>query len=421
MAFCDQCGARLQDRAKFCAQCGAKQTFTSDLGEFEIDFSQSNGIPFSTSHPRERARSSNKSSLSDNRPRTVDRKPNRAAYSPKFSADNAKAKHHPSYFSPIVMIGAVVLVVGILCATMLLNKVNGKPSEKVVKDDVQAHISADFKEYEIQDFKIVKSITEDKYYYVDVEYTVKKAFVEGKASGRLYYQKYDGGKWVLENAIIGEPEAEMVALPTEKEILTGANGLMHPLEDILYRNRLFNSSTITDIQILNIEWNAENFVYADISWIDNHDGYSGQMYGAIEISFFMGGYLQSKLLGAYHGEIDMGNLNGKNAELESEFDELKLKIEACTSEKLILNLDGVSYEYIRDIEKDDSMATRFYYVPAGENIKYYDRIGWSGVNRSISKICLMTRKIDDTAEDGDVILALSEGHSYNIFLVVQNG
>lgn len=133
MAFCDQCGARLQAKAKFCAQCGAKQTFTSDLGEFEIDFSQSNGIPFSTSHPRERARLSNRSPLSENRPRNVDRKPNRASYSPKFGADNTKTKHHPSYFRPIVMIGAVVLVVGILCATILprvLHRNENQPHEE---------------------------------------------------------------------------------------------------------------------------------------------------------------------------------------------------------------------------------------------------------------------------------------------------
>ena len=310
-------------------------------------------------------------------------------------------------------------ILGLLVMVMLYGCGSKKPSEKVVKDDVQARISDDFDGYEMQDFKIVKSITEEKSYYVDVEYSVKKAFVEGKASGRLYYQKYDGGKWVLENAVIGEPDKEMVALPTEEEILTGANGLMTPLEDILYRNRLFNSSTITDIQILNIEPNAKNHVYADISWVDKHDGYSGQMYGAIEISFFMGGSLQSKLLGAYHGEMDISNLNGKIA--GSEYYDFKLKIEACTSEKLVLNLDGVRYEYIRDIENDDSLATRFYYVSAGENIEYYQSIGWGGVNRSISRICLKTREKDNTREDGDVILELSEKHGATDSFAVQNG
>ena len=81
-----------------------------------------------------------------------------------------------------------------------------KPSEKVVKEDVQAHLSEDFEGYEISDIEIVKSTTEKNSYYAEVEYTAKKAFVEGNASGRLYYRKYDGGKWVLENAVIGEPD-----------------------------------------------------------------------------------------------------------------------------------------------------------------------------------------------------------------------
>ena len=308
---------------------------------------------------------------------------------------------------------------GLLVMMTLYGCGRQKPSDAMVKEDVQAHLSEDFEGYEISDFEIVKSTTEKNSFYAEVEYTAKKAFVEGNASGRLYYRKYDGGKWILENAVIGEPDKEMVALPTEEEILTGANGLMTPLEDVLYRNRLFNSSTISGIQILNIESSAKNHVYADISWVDTHDGYSGQMYGAIEISFFMGGYLKMELLGAYHGEMDMSNLNGKIAEYENY--NIKLKIEECTSEKLVLNMDGVRYEYIRDTENDDIEATRFYYVSTGDNIEYYISIGWGGVNRYISRICLKTREHDNEREDGDVILELSEKYSYADPFVVQNG
>lgn len=310
-----------------------------------------------------------------------------------------------------------------LTVLMLITVLSGcgskKPSEAAIKEDIQAHMCDGFEEYKVQECKIVNSSIGNKGYYAEVEYTAKKAFVEGKSSARLYYQKNSSGKWVLDDALVGEPATKMVALPTENEILSGADGLMRPLEDFLYFNRLFNNSVVSDVRVLNVEFSSENHVRADISWVDNHDGLSGQMYGSIEISFFMSGSLQTKLLAASHGIMDLSNLNGRLATYESYgYD---LIIESCTSEKLVLSMGGNRYEYVRDYQNDEYLATRFHYVSSGENIYYYKSIGWGGVGRSISRICLKTREFDNKQEYGDVILELSEGNGYADVFVVQNG
>lgn len=255
-------------------------------------------------------------------------------------------------------------LMGLLIMLTLFGCSSKKPTEKMVEQDVLTYVNKVYPGFEIQNFKIERSKTEKDEYYADISCSIKKSFLGKELSGTLYYTKFDGGKWENVSQDFSSSGMKFTALPTESEILSGVDGYLDPLTDRLYDWRIYRDSTIRDIKVLNIEKSAENSVYADISWVDDYQGYIGQIYGAVEIDITIEGVQMD--IYANPGEVDFGPLIGKTATQYFFGYTDSVTIEECSLDRLVLNHEGDYYYYNRVydafVERPWYNTTRFAYA-----------------------------------------------------------
>ena len=255
-------------------------------------------------------------------------------------------------------------ILGLLIMVMLYGCGSKKPSEKMVEQDVLTYVNKVYPGFEMQNFKIERSKTEKDEYYADISCSIKKSFLGNELSGTLYYTKFDGGKWEIVSQDFSSSGMKFTALPTESEILSGVDGYVEPLADRLYGWRIYRDSTIRDIKVLNIEKSAENSVYADISWVDDYQGYIGQIYGAVEIDITIEGVHMD--IYANPGKVDFGPLIGKTATHKQFSYTDSVTIEECTLDRLVLSHEGDYYYYNRVydafVESPWYNTTRFAYA-----------------------------------------------------------
>lgn len=267
-------------------------------------------------------------------------------------------------------------LMGLLVMLMLFGCSSKKPTEKMVEQDVLTYVNKVYPGFEIQNFKIESSKTEKDEYYADISCSIKKSFLGKELSGTLYYTKFDGGKWENVSQDFSSSGMKFTALPTEAEILSGVDGYLDPLTDRLYDWRIYRDSTIRDIKVLNIEKSAENSVYADISWVDDYQGYIGQIYGAVEIDITIEGVQMD--IYANPGEVDFGPLIGKTATEKFFGYTDSVTIEECSLDRLVLSHEGDYYYYERIYEdfqgRPRSSTTSYFYAQAnGARVAIYTK------------------------------------------------